>query len=68
MDSTDDATEKYPVCPHRNTPAAFRWFYHPLSLPTFLKGRAPSRPAVAALAPEQGGRARTSDRLRRAIS
>lgn len=46
MEST---TEKYPVCPERNTSAAFRWFYAPLSAVEFLKGRR-RRPAAEALA------------------
>jgi hypothetical protein len=48
MDST---TEKYPVCPNRNTTAAFRWFYQPLSVLALLKGRPTPRPAAADLLP-----------------
>ena len=58
MDST---TEKYPVCPERNTTAAFRWFYQPLSVLAFLKNRPAPRPA-AALASVQSMLARTWDR------
>jgi hypothetical protein len=55
MDST---TEKYPVCPERNTTAAFRWFYEPLSALAYLK----ARPATATLAAVQSMLARTWDR------
>jgi hypothetical protein len=41
----DSETEKYPVCPERNTPAAFRWFYQPASALAFLKGRLAPRAA-----------------------
>jgi hypothetical protein len=58
----DSSTEKYPVCPERNTAAAFRWFYQPLSVLAFLKGRPASRPSVAVPAPDEGLPARTPDR------
>jgi hypothetical protein len=37
--------EKYAVCPHRNSAAAFRWFYGSLSALVFVKGRSSPRPA-----------------------
>jgi hypothetical protein len=58
MDSTDSATEKYPVCPERNTPAAFRWFYQPLSVLTFLRPRSIPRPAAPGPASVQPAPAR----------
>jgi hypothetical protein len=45
----ESATEKYPVCPQRNTTAAFRWFYQPASAIAFLQGRPARRPVPAAL-------------------
>jgi hypothetical protein len=42
----DSDTEKYPVCPDRNTAAAFRWFYQPASALAFLKARTAPRPAA----------------------
>ena len=57
MDSTsENHAEKYAVCPDRNTPAAFRWFYEPLNVLAYLKGRKTRRPAAAA--PLSGRRAR----------
>lgn len=41
----DGGTEKYPVCPERNTAAAYRWFYQPASAIAFLK-RGAARPPV----------------------
>mgnify|MGYP006212034965 CR=1 FL=1 len=32
----DGSDEKYAVCPERNTPAAFRWFYEPLNVLAYL--------------------------------
>jgi len=58
----DESTEKYPVCPDRNTPAAFRWFFQPLNVVAFLKGRPAARPAPGALAPARSVPARTPDR------
>ena len=59
MDST---SEKYPVCPERNTTAAFRWFYQPLSVLAYLKSRPAARPAAAALLPIQREARRALDR------
>jgi hypothetical protein len=59
MDST---SEKYPVCPDRNTPAAFRWFYQPLSVLAFLKGRPTRLPAAAVLLPARHAPERMRDR------
>jgi hypothetical protein len=47
----DGETEKYPVCPERNTAAAFRWFYQPLSARAYLKGQGTPRRAAADLLP-----------------
>jgi hypothetical protein len=47
----DSSTEKYPVCPERNTTAAFRWFYEPASALAFLTARTTPRRAVAAPLP-----------------
>jgi hypothetical protein len=47
----DSDTEKYPVCPERNTAAAFRWFYQPASALAFLKARTTPRPPAAHLLP-----------------
>jgi hypothetical protein len=58
----DSSTEKYPVCPERNTTAAFRWFYQPLSVLAFLKSRGPARPAAATLAPVRSAPGRSLDR------
>jgi hypothetical protein len=44
----EETTEKYPVCPERNTPAAYRWFFQPLSPVERLRARAIRRPAAAA--------------------
>ena len=49
----DESTERYPVCPDRNTPAAFRWFFQPLNLPAFLKGRPAARPSSSGFAASQ---------------
>jgi hypothetical protein len=59
MEST---TEKYPVCPDRNTSAAFRWFYEPLSAAAFLKARRSWRRAAEAPLPAQPEPARMLDR------
>jgi hypothetical protein len=58
----DSATEKYPVCPERNTAAAFRWFYEPASALHFLKGRTPPRRAAAVPLPAAPAQARTLGR------
>jgi hypothetical protein len=58
----DSSTEKYPVCPERNTAAAFRWFYQPSSVLAFLKTRPAAGPATAAFAALQSMLARTWDR------
>jgi hypothetical protein len=59
----DDTTEKYPVCPHRNTTAAFRWFFQPAAGLDFLRARKTSRPAAADLlaAPPQASPERRTD-------
>ena len=58
----DSATEKYPVCPERNTTAAFRWFYEPASALAFLKARTTPRRAVAAALPAEPVPERTPGR------
>ena len=58
----DSSSEKYPVCRERNTPAAFRWFYQPLSVLAFLKGRSTPRPVAAILAQAQRAPGRRLDR------
>ena len=63
MDSTsENHAEKYAVCPERNTPAAFRWFYEPLNVLAYLKGRRTRRPAAADLPPARCAPLRTPDR------
>jgi hypothetical protein len=58
----DDTSEKYPVCPERNTPAAFRWFYQPLNVLAYLKARRSPRPDTAARVSAQPEPARLLDR------
>jgi hypothetical protein len=45
----DGTSEKYLVCPHRNTTAAYRWFFEPVDALAFLKARTTPRPAAADL-------------------
>lgn len=35
----DSGAEMYPVCPHRNTTAAYRWFYQSQTALSYLKRR-----------------------------
>lgn len=62
VSTTEKQEEKYPVCPERNTAAAFRWFYEPLSVLAFVKGRRTPPPIAAALRPVPCVLGRTRDR------